>query len=59
MTAKNQCISRRNLIVGMATVASSVVSHSVFAQNFPSKPLELVVLSSAGSGADITGRALS
>lgn len=59
MTAKNQCISRRNLIVGMATVASSVVSHSVFAQNFPSKPLELVVLFSAGSAADITARALS
>lgn len=59
MKHTSQFISRRNLIVGMATVASTVASHSVFAQSFPTKPVELVVLFPAGSAADVTARTLS
>lgn len=59
MTTKNHFISRRSLIVGMVAAASSVASHTVLAQSFPNKPVELVVLFPAGSAADVTARALS
>ncbi|WP_322991875.1 tripartite tricarboxylate transporter substrate binding protein [Limnohabitans sp.] len=59
MKTESYLISRRSLVVGMTTAASSVISQSVFAQSFPSKPVELVVLFPAGSSADITARALS
>lgn len=59
MTSKPLSISRRALIVGTAAAVSTVASRSVFAQSFPVKPVELVVLFPAGSSADVAARALA
>lgn len=59
MTNAKHTLSRRTLIVGMATAAITGTTNLVFAQSFPTKPIELVVLFPAGSSADVAARALA
>jgi tripartite-type tricarboxylate transporter receptor subunit TctC len=59
MTNSRLTVSRRALVAGMATAATGGVASLAFAQSFPLKPIELVVLFPAGSSADVAARALA
>ena len=59
MTNASHTLSRRTLIVGMATAVTTGANNLVFAQSYPTKPVELVVLFPAGSSADVAARLLA
>lgn len=59
MTHEKKANFRRTLMIGMFAAVAAAAAPPVFAQSFPVKPLELVVLFPAGSAADVTARALS
>ena len=59
MTNQNQNNLRRSILVGMLATVSAFATGAAFAQNFPAKPVELVVLFPAGSAADVTARVLA
>lgn len=59
MTNASHTLYRRTLIVGMATAVTIGTNSLVFAQSYPTKPIELVVLFPAGSSADVAARALA
>lgn len=51
--------TRRLLLGGLATLAASGISGLVLAQEFPSRPIKLVIPQAPGSGADLVGRMLA
>ena len=59
MTNQKQTNLRRSILIGMLATVSAFAAGTSFAQNFPAKPVELVVLFPAGSAADVTARVLS
>lgn len=46
-------------VTGVTSVLAALASLSAFAQPFPSRPIEVIVHTSAGSGGDIVSRAVS
>jgi tripartite-type tricarboxylate transporter receptor subunit TctC len=59
MEKTEHTISRRTFMYGVATSSTFVAPRVAFAQNFPAKPIELVVLFPAGSSADVAARSLA
>ena len=59
MTKIKHTLDRRTFLAGLAATATAGTSSQVFAQSFPSKPVELVVLFPSGSSADVTARVLA
>lgn len=51
--------SRRRLIGSLAAFALATASGLAAAQDFPSRPIKLVIPQAPGSGADVTGRMLA
>lgn len=51
--------TRRLLLGALATLAISGVTGLVSAQDFPSRPIKLVIPQAPGSGADLVGRMLA
>jgi len=47
------------IVSGIAAVLATLVSSLAFAQPYPTRPIELVVHTSAGSGTDVVARALA
>jgi putative tricarboxylic transport membrane protein len=56
MRAENRCSLT---VAGIAGVLATLVSFLAFAQTYPTRPIELVVHTSAGSGTDVVARALA
>ena len=50
---------RRLLLASFASLALTVASGIAMAQDFPSRPIKLVIPQAPGSGADVTGRMLA
>ena len=56
MTTVNLC---SRTVAGIAGVLAALVSSLAFTQSYPTRPIELVVHTSAGSGTDVVARALA
>jgi tripartite-type tricarboxylate transporter receptor subunit TctC len=52
-------LSRRVIIAGVVTCAVSTLGTAAFAQDWPSRPIEISVWASAGGGTDTTNRFLA
>ena len=50
---------RRLLLASFASLALTVANATAMAQDFPSRPIKLVIPQAPGSGADVTGRMLA
>lgn len=59
MTLIKHSVDRRTFLAGLAATATAGTTGMAFAQSFPVKPVELVVLFPAGSSADVAARALA
>lgn len=59
MTLIKHYVDRRTFLAGLAATATAGTTGMAFAQSFPVKPVELVVLFPAGSSADVAARALA
>lgn len=59
MTHTKHTLDRRACLAGLVAAATAGTSSLVFAQSFPAKPIELVVLFPAGSSADVAARVLA
>lgn len=59
MTLIKHSVDRRTFLAGLAATATAGPTGMAFAQSFPVKPVELVVLFPAGSSADVAARALA
>jgi tripartite-type tricarboxylate transporter receptor subunit TctC len=53
------CWRERRLVFGLAMMAATLVTSSVFAQPFPNKPVKIIVTAAPGGTTDIASRALS
>src|SRR6218665_1844506 len=50
---------RRHLLLGLACSAAMSLSTTVLAQDYPNKPVELVVSAAAGGGTDAVARSFT
>jgi len=59
VTHAKHSIDRRTFLAGLAAAATAGPTSLAFAQGFPTKPIELIVLFPSGSTADVTARVLA